>query len=99
MTDQIKTDVEALTRLKPQIDALVSTLNSELPAGGPPAGSDPALAALHALATETLASAQKIVAGWMSVVGEVCEAGRRGFITTDQHGAALMKTIPRLHRD
>lgn len=98
MADQIAIDVEALGRLKPQIDALVSSLNSGLPTSCPAASADPALAALHTLATGTLPNAQKIVTGWMSTMGEVCEAGRRGFIATDEHGAALMKAVPGLHR-
>ncbi len=34
----------------------------------------------------------------MNVFGEVCEAGRQGLIANEEHGVALMKSVPTLGR-
>ncbi|WP_174555958.1 hypothetical protein [Mycobacteroides abscessus] len=61
-------------------------------------GADPALAALQDLTGRTLPNVQKIVTGFMGNFAEVEEAGRRGFIATEEHGAALFRVMPDLHR-
>lgn len=98
MGDALKLDLEALGRLRPQIESLVDKINSETPAPSASTGADPALAALHDLTGRTLPNVQKIVTGFMGNFAEVEEAGRRGFIATEEHGAALFRVMPDLHR-
>jgi hypothetical protein len=56
------------------------------------------MAAIAAMTARTLPNTAKVVGGWMSVFGDVCEAGRQGFIANEEHGVALMKSVPTLHR-
>ncbi|MBN7310358.1 hypothetical protein [Mycobacteroides abscessus] len=98
MGDPIKLDLEALGRLRPQIESLVDRIKSETPTASSSAGADPALAALQDLTGRTLPNVQKIVTGFMGNFAEVEEAGRRGFIATEEHGAALFRAMPDLHR-
>lgn len=100
MTDRIAADVEALGRLRPQVSELAQAIQGDAAssAGSSSSGSDPALAAIASLTTKMLPNTEKIVAGWMNVFGDVCEAGRQGFIATEEHGVALMKSVPTLGR-
>ena len=98
MGDPIKLELEALGRLRPQIESLVDRIKSETPTASSSAGADPALAALQDLTGRALPNVQKIVTGFMGNFAEVEEAGRRGFIATEEHGAALFRVMPDLHR-
>jgi hypothetical protein len=98
VVDRIKADLDALGKLRPQVQELAQAIQGETAAGAASGGSDPALAAIASLTGRTLPNAQKIVAGWMNVFGEVCEAGRQGLIANEEHGVALMKSVPTLGR-
>lgn len=100
MVDRLSVDLEALGRLRPQVQELAQAIQGDAAssAGSASTGSDPALAAIASLASRTLPNTEKIVAGWMNVFGEVCEAGREGFIANEEHGVALMKCVPTLGR-
>lgn len=100
MTDRIAADLEALGRLRPQVHELAQAIQGDAAsaAGSGSGGTDPALAAISSLTSRMLPNTEKIVAGWMNVFGEVCEAGRQGFIANEEHGVALMKSVPTLGR-
>ncbi|MBB4854791.1 hypothetical protein HNP40_002183 [Mycobacteroides chelonae] len=99
MTDRIEADLDALGKLRPQVQELAQAIRGETaPAGATSDGTDPALVAISSLTGRTLPNAQKIVAGWMNVFGEVCEVGRQGLIGNEEHGVALMKSVPTLGR-
>ncbi len=99
MTDRIKADLDALGKLRPQVQELAQSVQSEASSVGAAAGgADPALAAIASLTGRTLPNTQKVVASWMNVFGEVCEAGRQGLIANEEHGVALMKSVPTLGR-
>ena len=99
VTDRIAADLEALGRLRPQVHELAQAIRAEATsAGSASGGTDPAFAAIASLTSRTLPNTEKIVAGWMNVFGEVCEAGRQGFIANEEHGVALMKSVPTLGR-
>lgn len=99
MTDRIKADLDALGKLRPQVQELSQAIQGEAAsAGSASGGADPALAAIASLTGRTLPNAQKVVAGWMNVFGEVCEVGRQGLIANEEHGVALMKSVPTLGR-
>ncbi|MDO3047406.1 hypothetical protein P5W00_26825, partial [Mycobacteroides abscessus subsp. abscessus] len=71
MGDPIKLDLEALGRLRPQIESLVDKIKSETPTASSSVGADPALAALQDLTGRTLPNVQKIVTGFMGNFAEV----------------------------
>ncbi|WP_100523975.1 hypothetical protein [Mycobacteroides abscessus] len=100
MVDRLKVDLEALGRLCPQVKELAQAIQGDAAssAGSASGGTDPALAAIASLTSRTLPNTEKIVAGWMNVFAEVCEAGRQGFIANEEHGVALMKSVPTLGR-
>lgn len=100
MTDRIAADLEALGRLRPQASELAQSIQDDATsaAASGSKGTDPALTAIESLTNKMLPNAEKIVAGWMNVFGEVCEAGRQGFIANEEHGVALMKSVPTLGR-
>lgn len=100
MTDRIAADLEALGRLRPQVSELAQAIQGDAAsaAGTVSGGTDPALAAIESLTSKMLPNTEKIVAGWMNVFGQVCEASRQGFIANEEHGVALMKSVPTLGR-
>ncbi|SKM39314.1 Uncharacterised protein [Mycobacteroides abscessus subsp. massiliense] len=91
----LRADLEALGRLQPQIESLVTQLKADIPSpGAATPGMDPELAVLHTLATQTLPDVGKVFTGWMSAVGEVCAAFQRGLVQNEEHGIAVMRAIP-----
>lgn len=100
MADRIVADLEALRRLRPQISELAQAIQdgAASSAGSTSGSTDPALMAISSLTSRMLPNTEKIVAGWMNVFGDVCEAGRQGFIANEEHGVALMKSVPTLGR-
>ncbi|AWG47986.1 hypothetical protein P5V93_15260 [Mycobacteroides abscessus subsp. abscessus] len=95
MGDVLRADLDALGRLRPQIEELVTQFKADIPspAAATP-GMDPEFAVFHTLASETLPDVGKVFAGWMSAVGEVCAAFQRGLVLNEEHGIAVMRAIP-----
>lgn len=91
----LRADLEALGRLRPQIESLVTQLKADIPAASAASpGMDPEFAVFHTLVSETLPDVGKVFAGWMSAVGDVCAAFQRGLVETEEHGIAVMRAVP-----
>ncbi|MBN7467076.1 hypothetical protein ACM0AZ_12580 [Mycobacteroides abscessus subsp. massiliense] len=88
----LKADLDALGRLKPEIEALIAEL--KVPSAGTlPYGADPALTAMHSLMSETLPGVGAVLAGWMGAVDAVVGAFQRGMVETEEQGVALMRLV------
>jgi len=104
VTDQnLQVDLDALGRLKPQIDELVGEvtqgLPGHIPAGGVvDGGAVPSLAAAQEMSTRTLAVVKAAVGSRFSKVGEMIDYARSGFLTADGQLLDVVNTVPTLQR-
>jgi hypothetical protein len=99
VSDRFSADVDALGRLGPQVQELSHAIRGDAASGGSAAaGTDPALTAIGSATDRVLPNVEKLVAGWMNMFAQVCEAGRQGVIASEEHGVTLMNSAPMLGR-
>lgn len=97
MIDQVlEADLEALGRLKPDIERLteevIRKLPSEMPGGE--AGSVPSLAAAQEMSNRTLPAAQHAFAERLAQFAETVELARSGFIASEGQLLASIQGVP-----
>jgi hypothetical protein len=97
----LRVDLDALGRLKPQLDQLAGEVKEgvpcEIPAGGViDAGAVPSLAAAQEMSTRTLPVVKSAVAGRLMKVGELIDHARAGFVTADGQLLAAVNKLPTL---
>jgi hypothetical protein len=97
----LRVDLDALGRLKPQLDQLAGEVKEgvagEIPAGGAiDAGAVPSLAAAQEMSTRTLPVVKSAVAGRLMKVGELIDHARSGFVTADGQLLAAVNKLPTL---
>lgn len=104
MTEQIlQADLEALGRLKPQLQTLVWEVTQgvphEIPSGGTvDAGAVPSLAAAQEMSTRTLPVVKATVAARFTKLADMIDLARQGFIATDDQLFTAVNTVPTLQR-
>ncbi len=104
MTDPVlQADLEALGRLKPQVQTLVwqvtQGLPHEIPGGGTvDAGAVPSLAAAQEMSTRTLPTIKATVAGRFSKLADMIDLARQGFVASEGQLQAAINTMPTLQR-
>lgn len=102
MTDHdLRVDLDALGRLKPQLDQLAGEVKEgvpgEIPAAGVvDAGAVPSLAAAQEMTTRTLPVVKSAVAGRLMKVGELIDHARSGFVTADGQLLSAVNKLPTL---
>lgn len=104
MTDQVlQADLDALARLKPQVQTLVwevtQGLPNEIPGGGTvEVGAVPSLAATQEMSTRTLPVVQAAVAGRFSKLAEMIDLARQGFVASEEQLLTAVNKMPTLLR-
>jgi hypothetical protein len=102
VTDQVlQADLDALGRLKPQVEELAGEVKAgvpgEIPAGGTvDAGAAPSLAAAQEMSTRTLPLVRLTVAGRFTKVAEMIDYARSGFLTADGQLLEVVNKVPTL---
>lgn len=104
MTDPVlQADLEALGRLKPQMQTLVwqvtQGLPHEIPSGGAvDAGAVPSLAAAQEMSIRTLPTIKATVAGRFAKLADMIDLARQGFVATEEQLLTAVNTMPTLQR-
>lgn len=104
MTDPVlQADLEAVGRLKPQVQTLVwqvtQGLPHEIPSGGTvDAGAVPSLAAAQEMSTTTLPTIKATVAGRFSKLADMIDLARQGFVASEEQLLTAVNTMPTLQR-
>jgi hypothetical protein len=104
VTEQVlQADLDALGRLRPQLQTLVWEVTqgvpNEIPSGGTvDAGAVPSLAAAQEMSTRTLPVVKAAVAGRFTKLGEMIELARQGFIATDEQLLTAVDKVPTLRQ-
>jgi hypothetical protein len=102
VTDRdLQVDLDALGRLKPQLDQLAGEVKEGVPGvipvgGVVDAGAVPSLAAAQEMSTRTLPVVKLAVAGRLMKVGELIDYARSGFLTADGQLRDAVNTLPTL---
>lgn len=102
MADQVlQADLDALARLKPDLELLAGEVKADVP-GMIPAGGTveaeavPSLAAAQEMSTRTMPMVKLAVAGRFMKLGEMIDYARSGFLTADDQLQRVINTIPTL---
>ncbi|WP_205877581.1 hypothetical protein [Mycobacterium camsae] len=104
MTDPVlQADLDALGRLKPQLQTLVWQVTQGLPheipaAGTVDAGAVPSLAAAQEMSTRTLPTIKAAVAGRFSTLADLIDLARQGFVANEEQLQAALTRMPTLQR-
>lgn len=104
MTGQVlRADLDALARLKPDIDRLAGEVSQGVPGlimmgGVVDPGAVPSLAAAQQMSTRTLPVIRAAVAGRFTRMAEMIDLARQGFIASEDQLLNVVNTMPTLLR-
>ncbi|AYE95834.1 hypothetical protein C0J29_14490 [Mycobacterium paragordonae] len=104
MTDPVlEADLDALGRLKPQLQTLVWRVTQGLPheipaAGTVDAGAAPSLTAAQEMSTRTLPTINAAVAGRFSKLADMIDLAHQGFVASEEQLLTAVNTMPTLQR-
>jgi hypothetical protein len=99
----LRADLDALARLKPDIDRLAGEVSQGVPGlimmgGVVDAGAVPSLAAAQQMSTRTLPVIRAAVAGRFTRMAEMIDLARQGFIASEDQLLNVVNTMPTLLR-
>jgi hypothetical protein len=102
VTDRdLQVDLDALGRLKPQLDQLAGEVKEGVPGvipvgGVVDPGAVPSLAAAQEMSTRMLPVVKSAVAGRLMKIGELIDHARSGFVTADGQLRDAVNKLPTL---